>query len=238
MKQHAVLPLYSILRSPLRDSTTYPWPIGWTHTVDREKKFEEWGAPWPIIVFGRGEGKTTRRVWPFFSQSSNGILESDFYMWPVYKFNRVRADPLDRQRTRIFFFLYSDLIEKSTETGAAMHRTDVWPLFTRKQDLNGNSRLQILSILEPLIPNNKSIERNYSPLWALWRSEQNAKTGAASQSLIWNLYRHETTPESKKCSLLFGLFKYQSSPEGKRWRLFYIPIGGAKKAPAANSATP
>jgi hypothetical protein len=49
--------------------------------------------------------------------------------------------------------------------------------------------------------------------------------GATSQSLLWNLYRRDSTPGAKKCSLLFGLFQYQSSPEGKRMRLMYIPLG-------------
>jgi hypothetical protein len=90
------------------------------------------------------------------------------------------------------------------------------------------------------LPASKSIERDYSPLWSVWRSENNPRTGAASQSLLWNLYRHEATPDTKKCSLLFGLFQYHSSPEGKRVRLFYIPLGktgaaarsGAQTAPA------
>jgi hypothetical protein len=69
------------------------------------------------------------------------------------------------------------------------------------------------------------VERSLSPLWSIWRAERNAKTGANSQSLLWNLYRRDATPETKKCSLLFGLFQYQSSPAGKRWRLFYIPMG-------------
>jgi hypothetical protein len=62
----------------------------------------------------------------------------------------------------------------------------------------------------------------------LWRSEKNAHTQASSQSLLWNLYRRDSSPESKKCSLLFGLFQYQSSPTGTRWRVFYIPFGGGK----------
>ena len=89
---------------------------------------------------------------------------------------------------------------------------------------DGSSRLQILSILEPLLPNNRSIERDYSPVWSLWRAEKNPKTGAASQSLLWNLYRRDAAPASRKCSLLFGLFQYESGSEGKRVRLFYISV--------------
>jgi hypothetical protein len=168
-------------------------------------------------------------VWPFYSRSHGQYLEDNWYLWPVYKYNRVNAPPLDRKRTRILFFLYSDIIEKNTETGAALRRTDFLPLFTHRRDFNGNERLQILSILEPIFPTSKSIERDYSPLWALWRSERSPRTGAASQSLLWNLYRREVTPTAKKISLLFGLFQYQSGAEGGRWRVCYISVGRTKK---------
>ena len=232
-RRQALLPVYSYQRSPQRDSTTAPWPFGLTITTDREKKYREIGAPWPFIVFARGEGKTANRFWPLFGQTKNPILESDFYLWPLYKYNRAHAPPLDRERTRMLFFLYSDLIEKNEETGTALQRTDLWPLFTAKRDHDGNERLQLIAPLEPLLPNNKSIERNYSPLWSIWRSEKNAKTGAACQSFLWNLYRRDTTPETRKCSLLFGLFQYQSSLESKRLRMFYLPAFQTRKTPVA-----
>ncbi|MEY2467101.1 MAG: hypothetical protein QOD03_1622 [Verrucomicrobiota bacterium] len=218
----ALIPFYILQRSPNRDSTTIgppPFfslltlpkskssknssgskfsiplinPFNVTHTVDREKKYREWDAPWPLIVFANGEGKTTTRVWPFFSQAHNAILQSDFYAWPIYKYNRVHSDPLDRRRTRILEFLYSDIKQRNTETGLAQHRVDFWPLFTFKRDYNGSTRLQVFAPIEPILPNNKSIERDYSPVWSVWRSEKNTKTGASSQSLLWNLYRRECT---------------------------------------------
>src|SRR5262249_586408 len=152
-------------------------------------------------------------------------VESDFYLWPVYKFNRAHIDPLDRTRMRIMFFLYSDTIQKNTESGAYERRVDFLPFFTHKRYNDGRTRLQVGTVLEPFLPNNKSIERNYSQLWSFWRAESNPHTGAASQSLLWNLYRRDVRPESKKCSLLFGLFQYQSGTDGKRVRLFYIPLG-------------
>ncbi len=230
--QLALLPLFSSQRSPQRDSTTVLWPF-FTFTDDMAKQYREWDLPWPIIVVARGPGKTGQRLWPLFSQMHNDTLTSEFYLWPLYKYNHAAAGPLDRERTRILLFLYSDLIERNTTTGTALHRTDLWPLFTARRDHSGNERLQLLALLEPLLPNNKSIERDYSPLWSLWRSEKNLRTGASSQSLLWNLYRRDTTPETKKCSLLFGLFQYQSGPEGNRWRLFYVPFGKNKKSEPA-----
>ena len=235
VRQEALLPAYSVYRSPLRDSSTYFWPFGVTHTVDREKKYNEWATPWPLVVFTRGEGKHTTRVWPIYSDSHTDTLTSRWYLWPVYKYNAIHSAPLERERTRILLYLYSDISERNTETGAEFRRRDFWPLYTHRRDLNGNTRLQVLSILEPILPNNKSIERNYSPLWALWRSQKNARTGAKSQSLLWNLYRRDATPESKKCSLLFGLFQYQSTPDGSRWRVFYVPFGKGERATDATA---
>jgi hypothetical protein len=227
--------VYGYEHSPKRDSKSVIWPF-FTHTIDREKKYEERDMPWPIIEFAHGEGKTTRRIWPFFSRAHNQYLESDWYLWPVYKFNRFHADPADRSRMRILLFLYSNTVQKNTETGESERLAAFWPLYTYKRDYDGNTRLQLFAPLEPILPNNRSIEREYSPVWSVWRSEKNAKTGATSQSLLWNLYRHQTTPTSKKCSLLLGLFQYQSGTAGKRMRLFYIPVMATKSAPAKAEA--
>ncbi len=222
-KSWGFLPLYLQSRSPKRDSTSVLWPFfAWID--EREKKYREWQGPWPFVIFTRGEGKTTDRVWPLFSQSHNKELESDSYLWPIYTFRRTHSDPLDMRRTRIMFYLFENTVEKNTATGADKRRVDAWPFFTYHRDFNGNNRLQILALVEPAVPNNRGIERNWSPLWSVWVSENNPKSGASSQSFLWNLFRHESTPTSKKCSLLFGLFQYQSDSDMKRLRLFYIPV--------------
>jgi hypothetical protein len=222
-KTFGVLPLYLQTRSPNRDATSVIWPF-FTWIDEREKKYHEWQGPWPFVIFARGAGKTTDRVFPIFSQSHNDELESDSYLWPVYTFRRTHADPLDMWRTRILFFLFENTVEKNTSTGLDKRRVDMWPFFTYHRDFNGNHRLQILALIEPAVPDNHRIERNWSPLWSIWVSENNPKSGASSQSFLWNLYRHESTPTSKKCSLLFGLFQYQSDANMKRLRLFYIPV--------------
>jgi hypothetical protein len=222
-KTYGVLPFYSQLRSPKRDTTSVLWPF-FENIDDRGQKYHEWEGPWPFVVIARGEGKTITRFWPLFSRAHNDTLESDFYLWPFYKYNRLHAGVLDQQRMRILFYLFANVDEKNTETKAERRRVDLWPLFTWHRDLNGNSRLQILAPIEPVLPNNRGIERNWSPLWSIWRAEKNPKTGATSQSFLWNLYRRDTTPASRKCSLLFGLFQYQSNSEVKKLRLLYIPV--------------
>lgn len=237
------IPLYDLMRSPLRDSTTVLWPF--FSTIDeREKKYHEWHMPWPFVVIARGEGKRTTRFFPIFSQarspgtnvSPNATVatqQSDFYLWPAYMYKRFHSDPLDRSRMRIFFFLYSDTIQKNTSTGAYQRRRDFFPFYTHKRDYNGNTSFQVLSILEPFLPQSKSIERDYSQVWSIWRSENNPNAGRSSESLLWNLYRHETTRESKRTSLFFGLYQSGRDEAGKSVRVFYIPI----VKPAVGSAS-
>jgi hypothetical protein len=172
------------------------------------------------VVFARGEGRTTSRVWPLFSQSQNKTLEDDSYLWPLYRHKEVHADPLEQTHNSILIYAYSAVTEKNTQTGAEKKRLDMWPFFTWHRDFSGNERLQIFAPVEPALPDNRGVERNWSPLWSLWRWEHNAKTGDSSQSLLWNLYRRDATPSAKKCSLLFGLFKYQSDAKETDFRLF------------------
>lgn len=228
--QRVLLPFYSVQKSPARDSSTYFFPFGYTTTVDREKKYREWGAPWPLVIRARGEGKTADRIWPLFGRAHNDVLESDFYLWPLYKYNRAHSEPLDRERTRILFYLYSDLIEKNTGTKTSFHRTDLWPLFTARKEHNGNHRMQFPAPLEIFLPNNKSIEQTYSPAWTLWLSEQNPKTGAKTDSFLWNTFRRERAPGREKVSVLFGLFHYDRTEEGTKWKAFYVPWKTGSKA--------
>jgi hypothetical protein len=235
-RQLLSVPFYAAQRSPTRDSTTYLWPVGYTYTDDRARGYEEWDFLWPSIQFARGEGKTLNRIWPLFSVGHTPTLESDYYLWPLYKYSHLKTEPLDRARSRVLFYLYSDLVEQNTAAGTTLHRTDLWPLFTARQEHNGNYRLQLFAPLEPVLPTNLAIERNYSLLWSIWRSEKNAKTGASSQSFLWNLYRRDTTSTTRKSSLLFGLFRYQSTPEGRQWRVFFVPINKSATASTLSGA--
>jgi hypothetical protein len=227
----ASFPFYSQSRSPKRDVTSVLTLF--SHEDDREKKYREWDLPWPLIVKARGEGKTITRYLPFFSHGYNTNFQSDSILWPIYKHYHFHSDTLVRDRKQILFFGYSRTSDTNVETGAFRSRTDLLPLYHYHRDFNGNTRLQFIAPIEVFVAGAHKIERDYSPVWAIWRDEHNAKTGASSQSLLWNLYRRDTTPETKKSCFLFGLFQSEQTGEGKRVRLFYIPLGKSRspKAP-------
>jgi len=224
-KLRASIPFYVSSHSPQRDATSMLWPF-FTVIDDRNRKYHEWQGPWPFVIWTRGEGKHTSRVWPIFSRSRNGTgtQEVDSYVWPLYMYSHLRSEPLDRTRTRVAFYLYSRIEEKNLENGESKIRLDMWPFFTWKHDLNGNERLQVFAPIEPAVPHNTGIEHDWSPLWSVWRAEKNPRTGASSQSLLWNLYRHDVTPTEKNVSVLFGLFQHRSDAEKSRTKLFYFTV--------------
>ena len=223
------LPFHARERSPARDSTSWLWPF-FTYTDDRARQYREWDLPWPLIVFARGEGKHVSRVWPFYSRARNRNKESNFYLWPIYKYNRAHGTAYDRERTRWLFFLYSRTSLLYVETGEKDLRWDLWPLFTRWKDADGRERLQLLALLEPILPRNESIERNYSSLWSVWRSEKDRDRGRSSQSLFWNMYRRDVMPDARKWSALFGLVRYESGPAGRKLRIFHVPVMNRREA--------
>src|SRR5204862_291722 len=47
--EQASIPLYHFMRSPNRDSTSVIWPF-FSKIDDRERKYQEWQAPWPFVV--------------------------------------------------------------------------------------------------------------------------------------------------------------------------------------------
>ncbi len=235
LTQRTLLPFYSLQLSPAKDRRMYAWPFGPVFVSDRTLEYEQTSFLFPVFSFARGPGKQAARVWPLYGRTRYAESRSEFAAWPLYYHKQTRRAPLERDTTRIALFVYTDSETRNTRTGATSRRTDLWPLFAARRDAEGAERFQMLAVLEPWLPGNESIRRLYSPLWSLWRSEKNPRTGAASHSLLWNLYRWETRPGEKKCSLLFGLVQYQSTPSGKRWRLFYLP-GGRGKAAAAPPA--
>jgi hypothetical protein len=105
--QQALLPFYNFQRSPKRDMTTVLWPF-FSKIEDREKRYTEWHAPWPFIIAASGEGKTISRFWPFYSHARSTNQQSDFFMWPLYRYTRLHTASIDRERRRVLFFLYSD----------------------------------------------------------------------------------------------------------------------------------
>ncbi len=231
MSSRMVLPFYSHQKTPAKESTSYLWPFGVTLSADRQIGYRQTSVIWPFFIRARGPGKHEDRVWPFYGYLRYRELTSRFFLWPVFSHRQVTRETYRKDIQQVALVLYNRTRESNGETGQSQMRVGLWPLFLWKSDWEGRRHFQFLAPLSTLMPKNESIARTYAPFFALWRSEKNAQTGAASQSALWNLYRRETTPKTKKCSLLFGLFQYEKGPSGRRVKLFFLPL--TKRRPAA-----
>ena len=221
-------PAYGQTRSPAMDFTSV---LLFTYRTNRQEKFSEWSAPWPFIGAANGPGKTARRFWPFFGHAKSPSQSSDFALWPLYTRRSTWGDNFRRNRTRLLYFGYSDTHLTQPGSTQEFRRRDLWPFFTYRHDLNGQTRLQVLALAEPLLPNNKSFEPLYAPVWSLYRAEYDPKTEQASQSLLWNLWRRDVEPGVARTSCFFGAVKTEKTDQGRKWHFF-------KRRPAKTISPP
>lgn len=217
------LPFVALLRSPERDQTTYLWPL-FTRTEDRKNQFVEWGAPWPFIGWANGEGKTSRRVWPFYGRIQSGKSRREFVGWPFYTHRHQEDTAFERDRWTSGFILFDNNIIRSRETGEYRQQTGLWPFFHWAHDTSGRERLHVLAIAENIVKNREAVERNYSPVWSLYHSERDPARGLASQSVLWNFFRRDVSTNEVRTSSLFGLVQTARKTDGDRhWRLLWLP---------------
>jgi len=222
-RQHGLLPFYNVETAAAYDRAEYFLPLGWAQFDNHVTGYRQRSIAWPFFIYGRGPQVTVDRVFPFYGHTRTPDLQSTLVLWPLYRQKHKETADLDFQRTSVMFFLYTDSMLREKPTGRVKRRTDLWPFFITRRDLDGNERFQMLALIEPLLVNNPGIERTWAPVWSVWRSAKNPKTGAASQSLLWNLYRHESAPGTRRTSLFFGMVRHETTPAGSHWRWFWIP---------------
>ncbi|NLH73116.1 MAG: hypothetical protein GX456_08700 [Verrucomicrobia bacterium] len=231
VRQRLLLPLFSYQLSQAKDIRTYLWPIGLTLTDDRTHQYNQTDFAWPLISFGRGPERQLDRVFPLFSRDHRENRESLSILWPVYQQRSSSSETIKRDVVRLLLGVYCDETLQNLQTGKTASRTDLWPLFITRRDMEGRERFQILALLEPFLPHNDGVKRNYSPLWSIWRSESDKQAGKQSSSFLWNLYRCERTPTTRRYSLMFGLVQHGAGPEGSWWRWLHLFGGKPEKQP-------
>lgn len=228
-------PFYLRTRSP---ETDFTWWFGFSSRTNRVAQFQEWGYPWPILGRARGPGRHSNRFFPIWGRATNASMTSDFVAWPAYSHKLTRAGTLERERTRLLYFGWSDLREEDTASGRAFRRRDLWPLFTWRRDFEGRQQLRILAPVEPVLPANKGIDRLHAPLWSLWRSDFDPTRQRRSQSLLWNLWRRDQVGTTSNTSAFFGLVQTHRTDKGRTWRVGVGPWGIGPRPPALPPRSP
>lgn len=236
----AAWPFYISRESPKKSYRSVLWPFFYK-IEDRDKGYEQWNAPWPLVRVTKGEAYHGVKLLPFYADETMDVKRQRWYLWPIYKIEEMNTELIQRRRDRVLFFLYSDTRESKWETGESMRRVNLWPLFGYHRK-NGVSLFHVLSLVEPFFPGNESIERLWSPLWRIYQQKWDQQ-GNQAISLLWNLFwserqgdklawelfplveYHKQSPDNKSFRFLKGLFSYHVNEQGKKLSLFYLPWG-------------
>lgn len=234
-----VFPFYSATESPKVSSRTYLWPfMGWT--IDREAKQEERLYLWPLVMTAKGEKRNVKRYLPFYAEEQGRETLKRWYLWPLYRQDKIASDTYCRERDRVLFFLYSDLRERWPIDGAERRRTSLWPLFVYNRDTRGVKQFSFPAPVEPVFP-QEGIERSWAPLWRVY-IQRWSDSGDSAVSFLWNLYWHERRGNDlayelfplvsyrseggrADVSVMKGLIRLRKNEGVKTLSLFWLPLG-------------
>lgn len=233
------LPLYAAKDGPQITSRRYLWPF-FGYADDRKTGVRETDWFWPFWVTARGGGMEVDRFLPFYADERSPGKSKEWFLWPLYRRDRIETDTFEQERRRVVYFLYNDVQERWPAAGMSRRRTMLWPFFIYRQDERGVSSVSFPAPVEPVL-DREGIEKSWAPLWRIYQQRWNG-AGDSAVSLLWNLYWHEVRgddlayelfplvsyqgkAETGDLKLLKGLIRYRSAAEGTHLSFFWLPFG-------------
>ncbi|HYD83744.1 MAG TPA: hypothetical protein VEA63_06815, partial [Opitutus sp.] len=239
-REFGVLPFYTAETAPGFVNKSYLWPFfGYTDRTE-PTRYHETRYFWPFIVRGEGDDRDVNRFGPFYTHSEVKGVEKTWIAWPIYRERNWTDAGLVHEQRQVLYFLYRSTKQRSATNPAAAsaEKAHLWPLISRWDNGAGRRQFQFPSPLEVFFPDNERIRVSWSPLFALYRFDQQAPDRRRHE-LLWGLFTKRTTPELRETHLgpLFtvkeregekriaignGLLSWRRSAPGARWRFFWF----------------
>jgi hypothetical protein len=235
--EQGFIPFYTHEEGPSGVDQSYFWPFfGYTDRT-LPHPYHETRYFWPFLVQGRGEVHSTHRWGPVYTHSFKQGVESTWILWPLWH-RRTWADAgLQHTDTRFFFFFGSTQEQRSLARPAAAPavKLHVFPLLSAWTNGAGRRQVEVLSPFEPLFSDNPEVRDAWSPLFALYRSDQRAP-GDVRTSLLWNAVTWERKPGRGLAEFHLGpLFGMRRRTEGPGWHLFWFDFSPNRSNLAAQA---
>ncbi|MGQ0552190.1 MAG: hypothetical protein ACT4PU_03125 [Planctomycetota bacterium] len=161
--------------------------------------------PWPFFRWQRGDGRTTFRIFPFYSRQTTPELDSTSFLFPLgwWRVDRGRTVPegtasraYERRDLYALPFLHDSRRVVEDRPGADTER-QIWPLYHHDRGPDGWQDRGLLS----LVP-GRNIEF-LKPVDELW-------------SFAWSLWRQRSDGVTQETRLLFDLILWRTGPQGTR----------------------
>jgi hypothetical protein len=217
-----LFPIYGRVKTELADNRWYIPPF-----FRYMKSEPQWivHAPWPFIQLA--DGTMYKRIfWPIYGKKQLETTTQQFWLWPFFWNNQTEHLHYTQHRRYAlpFFASKSNVMTRPDETynvGEVSERYwKVWPLMSWERNHQG-SRFRTLELWP--WHNPAGIERNWAPLWTLYRRER--AEGQVGHHLLWGLYRKTKGSESFEWSLLKGLVGYKNTEGRRQYRFLFMWFG-------------
>ena len=252
--RHGILPLYTREQGAGYDSASYLWPFfGYTHRV-APTRYDEMRYLWPLLVQGRGDGRRINRWAPFYSHSMSKGVDKTWVLWPAYRRANWSGEGVAQEKTQFLYFVYWSQRQTSLAhpSAPAAERTHLWPLVSAWDNGAGRMQLQMPSPLEVFFPQNESVRRLYTPLFAVFRYDRRGP-GEVRCSLLWDavtwrrseggrefhagpFFGYSAGPAHGRVSFGAGLFGWRRAEDG--WHAFVFDFRGRKSQNASLTNKP
>lgn len=186
-------------------------------------------CPWPFVQKTKSDQLDKFYIWPLWGrkQAANGRIDRTFVLWPFLWSEDIQQENLSVTRKLALPFFYSQS-KKLREPEVPEEKWEevsngwkIWPLMSW-QRAGDQSRFRMLE-LWPL--NTAPIERNWAPLWTLYKRTND--DGLVKKDLLWFIWHSEKEPERERSewSLLKGLLGYKKDTDSKQLKLFWFNLG-------------
>jgi len=229
------LPFYARENGPGYLSETYAWPFfGYAHRW-APVKYDEHRYFWPFLVQGRGDDRYVNRWAPFYTHSVVKHYDKTWVLWPLLREAHWTERGLEQEKFQLLFFLYwsleqSDPVHPARAPAAKRH---FWPLYSAWDNGAGRRQFQLLSPLEVFFPHNDAVRELYTPLFALYRSDQRAPDDVA-RTFLWHLLSWRTSPAVREFHLgPLGWRRSAGEPHGRFFLFDFHPKAPMKTAEAS-----
>lgn len=217
------------------EATSVLWPfLSWEKQPSRgHRSF----TLWPLLRFTttESEGRTVRRVVPFWIHYEDPDTEFRSVLWPLFWWRR---DALARAGERESWYglpLFWASRSRFDDGGREAH-TRFWPLASARRDRDGGGVVRILDPGIPPVLEPEVLSRNFGFLYEVW-SDRRAPPPAPAERVrrgwlgLWHdaegsghrrrsfagLGGRWNEPDgTAHTALLFGLLRWRTGPDGAR----------------------
>lgn len=220
-ERYGILPFYTRETAAGLKSETFGWPFfGYTREWEPRVEYSENRYFWPLFVQARGDEQNINRWMPFYTHETKPGREKTWYLWPLLKTDSRNQEGVVSERSSLLYFVFVD--EQRKYADATTRLTTVWPLAAAWDDGRGSRQVQILDPLTVFFPNNRKVKENWSPLFALYRYDE--QSGHGRHSLFWDLVVFERDATGPRSFYLGPLFEWV---EGSHWDILKGLVGSS-----------